>query len=422
MAIDTPATIAILGAGPMGIETGLYARYLGYDVMILETREVAAHVLAWGHLQLFSPFRQLRSSLGLAALRAQDPAYRPPASDAQLTGKQWVDRYVRPLSQTDLLADHLRCGTRVVTVGRQPLQEHEPADDEPPDDNGFCVRVQQADGQHANELADIVIDCTGVYANPEWCGAGGNPARGELQLRDRIEYGVPDILGAARSTYQGRRTLVVGDGLAAAAAIVALVDLTQLAAETHVTWLTHRPLDSADDSPISTARYGQLPERQRLAHAANQHAQIGSLGLDFRPGTCLASIEYDDLHDKYVVQFDNRETPERFDRVIANVGYRPDHSLYEQLRVIESPATENPLATRGRRESQAPASAAETAVSRGDRLLTTEPNFYILGAKSYGRDASFLMADGLQQIRDLFGVIGGRPELDLYATAARLAP
>ena len=326
-----------------------------------------------------------------------------------------------PLSQTDLLADHLRCGTRVVAVGRQHLQEHEPADDEQPGDDGFCVRVQQADGQYANELADIVIDCTGVYGNPEWCGAGGSPARGELQLHDRIEYGVPDILGAARSTYEGRRTLVVGDGLAAAAAVVALVDLAQLAAETQVTWLIHRLLDSADDSPISEARHGQLPERQRLAHVANQHAQVGTSCLDFRPGTCMASIEYDDPHDKFVVQFDNRETPERFDRVIANVGYRPDHSLYEELRVIESPATGNPLTTRGSLVNQAPADEAESAVSRGERLLTTEPNFYILGAKSYGRDARFLMADGLQQIRDLFGVIGGRPELDLYATAERLA-
>ena len=57
---------------------------------------------------MFSPFLQLRSSLGLAALRAQDPEYRPPESDAHLTGRQWVDRYVLPLSQTDLLADHIQ--------------------------------------------------------------------------------------------------------------------------------------------------------------------------------------------------------------------------------------------------------------------------------------------------------------------------
>ena len=96
MAVDTPATIAILGAGPMGIETGLYARYLGYRVVIFEQREVASHVLAWGHLRMFSPFPELRSSLGLAALRAQDAEYHPPDADARLTGRQWVDKYLLP--------------------------------------------------------------------------------------------------------------------------------------------------------------------------------------------------------------------------------------------------------------------------------------------------------------------------------------
>ncbi len=74
MAVDTPATIAILGAGPMGIETGLYARYLGYRVVILEQQEVASQVLARGHLRMCSPFIELRSSLGLAALRTRMPS------------------------------------------------------------------------------------------------------------------------------------------------------------------------------------------------------------------------------------------------------------------------------------------------------------------------------------------------------------
>ena len=33
-----------------------------------------------------------------------------------------------------------------------------------------------------------------------------------------------------------------------------------------------------------------------------------------------------------------------------------------------------------------------------ETLLNPEPNFYILGAKSYGRSSNFLMSDGLQQI------------------------
>ena len=103
MAFDTPARIAILGAGPIGLEAALYARYLGYDVDIYERGYVAEGVRHWGHARLFTPFQSLSSPLGLAAIAAQDPNWEPPAPDALLTGDEWVDRYVLPLAQTDLL-------------------------------------------------------------------------------------------------------------------------------------------------------------------------------------------------------------------------------------------------------------------------------------------------------------------------------
>ena len=60
-------------------------------------------------------------------------------------------------------------------------------------------------------------------------------------------------------------------------------------------------------------------------------------------------------------------------------------------------------------------------------LQTTEPGFYVIGSKSYGRDPRFLFSVGLQQIRDLFKLIVGRDSLDLYrqqmnaATSAEIA-
>ena len=92
MAVDTPARIVILGAGPVGLEAGLYARYLGYEVEIIERGQVADHVRRWGHVCLATPFRMNRSTLGLAALAAQDSGFRPPEHDALLTGHDWVRR------------------------------------------------------------------------------------------------------------------------------------------------------------------------------------------------------------------------------------------------------------------------------------------------------------------------------------------
>jgi hypothetical protein len=49
-----------------------------------------------------------------------------------------------------------------------------------------------------------------------------------------------------------------------------------------------------------------------------------------------------------------------------------------------------------------------------ESLRNPEPNFYILGAKSYGRDSHFLMRIGFEQVRDVFTLIMGNAGLDLY--------
>ena len=54
-----------------------------------------------------------------------------------------------------------------------------------------------------------------------------------------------------------------------------------------------------------------------------------------------------------------------------------------------------------------PAQGAQT-------LRNPEPNFYILGAKSYGRNSQFLLRNGFEQVRDVFRLITGKSDLDLY--------
>ena len=47
-------------------------------------------------------------------------------------------------------------------------------------------------------------------------------------------------------------------------------------------------------------------------------------------------------------------------------------------------------------------------------LRNPEPNFYILGAKSYGRNSNFLLRTGFEQVREVFTLITGKADLDLY--------
>ncbi len=51
-----------------------------------------------------------------------------------------------------------------------------------------------------------------------------------------------------------------------------------------------------------------------------------------------------------------------------------------------------------------------------DVLINPEPDFFILGMKSYGRNSAFLLGAGYEQVRDTFRLLTGQAGLDLYST------
>ncbi|MGE0606883.1 MAG: hypothetical protein AB7O62_07300 [Pirellulales bacterium] len=395
MAIDSPARIAVLGAGPVGLETALYARFLGYEVAVYERGRVAENVLRWGHARMFSPFGQNRSALGLAALAAQDQSWQPPADDALLTGNEWVASYLGPLSQSDLLADSIRERTTVLAIGRDGLLRDDCEDRELRGEPDLRLLIEDADGERF-ETADAVIDATGNLGNPLWLGPGGLPAIGEREHRERIEYGLPDILGRDRPHYAGQRILVVGNGIFAAMNIVNLAELARAAPDTRVTWLT-RAADGVE-SPVQIIENDPLPARRELAAAANRLAADSQSPIAHWSGAAVERIRWKADAQRFSVRLLNApEEKLKVDRLVANVGWLPDNSLFRELRVQEIPAS-------------------GTAPTTADSLLQPEPDFYILGTKSQGRHPQFLFSNALEQIRQLFTIIGDRPELNLYAT------
>ncbi len=71
MTLDPPGSIAVVGAGPLGIEAALYGRFLGYEVTLLEAVAIANSIRNQHDLPLpMLPGRCL-SPLALSALRAQ---------------------------------------------------------------------------------------------------------------------------------------------------------------------------------------------------------------------------------------------------------------------------------------------------------------------------------------------------------------
>lgn len=418
MSVDTPATVAILGAGPIGLEAGLYARYLGYAVNIYERGAVCQNVLDWGHVRMFTPFGINRSPLGLAALAAQSDDFRPPEDEVCLTGREWVERYLLPLARTDLLAESVHERTRVISVSRYDWLKTESPGGEDRGDSQFCILLDDPNSGERFERADVVIDTTGVFGNPNWIGPGGNPAIGEIGWRSQIEYGLPDFKSLAGGRYAGRHTLLIGGGYSAATNAVALAHVAQDHPGTRVTWVTRRDDRSG---PVTWVANDRLPERSTLAGAANAFAMGSARGPSTSPsatwfgGTWVEQIGRA-ADGSFSVKLGGKHAGEyRFDEIIANIGWRPDGSLYRELQVHMCYASEGPmrLAAMMRNSSS---DCLDQEPGGPSTLLNPEPNFYILGAKSHGRNSNFLIVLGLLQIKELFSIIGDRENLDLYTS------
>ena len=67
----TSKKIAIVGAGPIGIEAALYAQALGHDVLLYDRGDVAESVKSWGFVRPFLPVGDEHDPARLENARSQ---------------------------------------------------------------------------------------------------------------------------------------------------------------------------------------------------------------------------------------------------------------------------------------------------------------------------------------------------------------
>ncbi len=378
-----PLRVAILGAGPIGIEAALYAKACGLTVSVYERAQVAEHLFRWGHVRLFTPFGLNTTALGLKILCGERRDL--PGDTDLLTGRQFRESYLVPLAESVELLESMNLQSAVLHIGRTSAsKKSEPHDGKKP----FRLLVREASGAERIDTADVVLDCTGTYVTPNWLGDGNIPAVGELAARPHVAHGLEDILGERKDHYAGRSIVLVGDGYSAATTICGLATLAEDHPDTWAFWLTRGPRGQ----PLARIVTDPFKERDRLAVKANTLATRCDGNLEFHPQTFIDEVICHGPDKGFRVAGRSNRKPVSWDveRVIGAVGYRADLRISTGLRVDE------PV---GRPE-------------------TREPGYFILGAKSYGRDSGFLLRDGFEQIRKVFAAITADPRLDLYARRA----
>jgi 2-polyprenyl-6-methoxyphenol hydroxylase-like FAD-dependent oxidoreductase len=84
MSLPARNTLAVIGAGPVGLEAASTALDLGFDVHVFERGEAGSNPLAWGHVRMFTPWRM---NVGPSARRRLERAgWKAPDLEALPTG------------------------------------------------------------------------------------------------------------------------------------------------------------------------------------------------------------------------------------------------------------------------------------------------------------------------------------------------
>ena len=403
MELAAPATtaqelpVAVIGAGPVGLAAAAQLIERGLRPLIFEAGpEPAAAVRSWGHIRLFSPWRY---NIDAAARRLLEAAgWQAPDPDTTPTGAELVDRYLVPLARLAPLATALKLNTRVTAVTRLGLDRTQSADRE---QRPFLIRTVDSRGIDAEHLAGAVIDASGTWHTPNPAGGSGLPAPGEAEARAMglVSGPLPDVLGTEHDRFAGRRVLVTGSGHSAANTLLALAELADSDGG-RISWAVR---GTGTGRLFGGGEQDGLPARGALGQRLKALVESGRIEL--HTGFTVTGFK---AADTLLVSGRTAGGEEQLevDVLVPATGFRPDHSWLREIRLDLDPVVEAPSRLGPMIDPEF--HSCGTVPPHGARVLShLERDFYIAGAKSYGRAPTFLLATGYEQVRSIAAELAG---------------
>ncbi len=397
--LTKPKTVAVIGAGPVGLAAAAHLLERGLEPVVLEAGPTVGHaVRQWSHVQTFSPWE---FNIDKAADRLLTSAgWNRPQPDHYPTGAELVEQYLEPLETRTPLKDRIRTDSRVTAVGRQGFDKVKTKGRE-----AAPFEIRYENGKGAEKLtADAVIDATGTWFSPNPAGANGLAAIGEHDARERIAYGMPDVLGRDRARYAGRTVAVLGGGHSAVGTLIDLARLKEEVPATEIVWLL-RATDptksfgggSADQlkvrGALGSALAALFASGKIRTEAGFRVGHIGTDGEGLRVATgaaCCARVV-------------------TIDELVVATGFRPNLDFLRELRLSLDPALECPPVLAPLIDPNEH-SCGSVRPHGARELSQPEPGFYFAGMKSYGRAPTFLMMTGYEQVRSIAAEIAGDHE------------
>ena len=373
--------LAILGAGPIGIESALAASQMGHTTTILERGRVAQSVLQWGHVSMFTPWQMNTTKRGRAVLGIVDNE-----GPACPTGAEFAHEYLRPLAR-DL---DVQTETIVRGVSKRGLRKGQLLGSPERLKRPFELLVSR--GKREDMLFfDAVLDCTGVFGQPNPTGLSGLPVPGEQAA---VDSGFLRFGPSRNRVPSGGEVLLIGDGASAVTTLSMLLDEDRAS---YVHWLT----PSAQAPGFVSPPDDPLPSRKLLferGFEAVHHPKVRHL-----PSVSIQRFE--PRENGLRAALTNGDTL-NVQAVIACTGYHPDHTILRELQAHWCWGTDGPMKLSASLLSNTSGDCLQAPASGPDTLRHPEPGLFVLGAKSYGRRSDFLLSQGHQQIEHVLGLLG----------------
>jgi NADPH-dependent 2,4-dienoyl-CoA reductase/sulfur reductase-like enzyme len=392
--------VAVIGAGPVGLAAAAHALERGLEPQVLEAGPAAGHaVRQWSHVRVFSPWRYNMDAASERLLRKT--GWNSPDPDRYPNGAELLERYLEPLASRTALSKHIMTNARVTSIARAGFDKVKTSGRE-----RAPFEIRYRNGRSDGVLhADAVIDASGTWFSPNPAGANGLEAIGEAEHRDRIAYGMPDVLGAGRDRYAGKAVAVLGAGHSAIGTIIDLKRLQASHARTRIIWILR----------------GDDPEKSFGGGAKDQLAARGELGQAFadlvRAGGVRVEAAFRLTHisttDDGRLRLGAGSTSSGrhvlADELIVATGFRPDLSFLREVRLALDPALECPPVLAPLIDPNLH-SCGTVRPHGAQELAQPEPGFYFAGMKSYGRAPTFLLMTGYEQVRSIMAEIAGDHE------------
>ncbi len=404
--VESPATIAIIGAGATGIEAALYARFLGYQVLLFEAGKVAQRYREVASLVMDESMERAVSPLGLRALEAQSgkPAefeHRP------VTYREFSQQYLLPLARTDLVHDCVQFQCEVIDISRVRINERmsEDTDFQARCNDEFRLVLRSKARGIWSTRADVILDCSGLAT----AGPRLGPCFGWTQL---IEYSPDDLVCSLEDwltgldTASSATTMIWGCGGLSREAVERFLEKSNAEPRGKLIWLIPEWSEAESDDEALARIKKQLNDSASLGYS------LQVLGVENLTG----SVDGNFKGYANVLLPDDTFLKVGFDRFLDLDRVRANFDFARALMFQPEQGWNIQSSTGPQRNER----EAELGTHRylhdcaGWRLATVEPGYYILGSKrKHSNKIAF--ADRRADIRDVFALLGGRADLDLYA-------